>query len=88
MVSNIVVSPLVVVSPCQHVTHDPPKTCYRLVYHKKILTHIFEEGIENGIHKPLEFGMYIHKAKRHDQKFIMAFLSSKFCFWDICFILI
>jgi hypothetical protein len=37
MVWHIVVAPLVVVAPCQHVTHDPPKTCYRLVYHQKIL---------------------------------------------------
>jgi hypothetical protein len=42
MVWHIVVAPLVVVEPCQHVTHDPPKTCYRLVYHQKILTQIFE----------------------------------------------
>jgi hypothetical protein len=39
---HIVVSPLVVVAPCQHVTHDPPKNFYRLVYHKKVLTQIFE----------------------------------------------
>ena len=51
MVWHIVVTPLVVVAPCQHATHDPPKTCYRLVYHQKILTQIFE-GIENGIHQP------------------------------------
>ena len=35
MVWHIGVSHLVVVAPCQHVTHDPPKTCYRLVYHQK-----------------------------------------------------
>jgi hypothetical protein len=38
----MVVAPLVVVAPCQYVAHDPPKTCYRLVYHQKILTQIFE----------------------------------------------
>jgi len=42
MVWHIVVAPLVVVAPCQHVAHDPPKNCYRLVYHQKILTQIFE----------------------------------------------
>jgi hypothetical protein len=26
----------------QHVADDPPKTCYRLIYHQKILTQIFE----------------------------------------------
>jgi hypothetical protein len=42
MVWHTVVAPLVVVAPCQHVAHDPPKTCYRLVYHQKILTQIFK----------------------------------------------
>jgi hypothetical protein len=42
MVWHIVVAPLVVVEHCQHVTHDPPKTFYRLVYHQKILTKILE----------------------------------------------
>jgi len=42
MVWHIVVAPLVVVAPCQHVADDPPKTCYRLVYHQKILTQIFK----------------------------------------------
>jgi hypothetical protein len=86
MVWHIVVAPLVVVAPCQHVAHDPPKTCYRLVYHQKILTQILKEGIENGIHQPLECGRCICKAKRHDQKFIMAFMSSECCFWDIFFL--
>jgi hypothetical protein len=35
MVWHIVVAPLVVVAPFQHLAHDPPKNCYRLVYHKK-----------------------------------------------------
>jgi hypothetical protein len=26
------------------------------------------------------------KAQRHDQKFIMAFMSSECCFWDIFFL--
>ena len=42
MVWDIVVAPLVVVALCQHVADDPPKTCYRLVYHQKIITQIFE----------------------------------------------
>ena len=42
MVWHIVIAPLVVVAPYQHVAHDPPKTCYILVYHQKILTQIFE----------------------------------------------
>ena len=39
---DIVVAPLVVVAPCQHVAHDPPKTCYRLVYHQKITNTNFQ----------------------------------------------
>ena len=42
MVWHKVVDPLVVVAPFQHVANDPPKTCYMLVYHQKILTQIFE----------------------------------------------
>ena len=42
MVWHIVVAPLVVVAPFQHVIDDPPKTLYRLVYHQKILAQIFE----------------------------------------------
>ena len=40
-VLHIVVAPLVVLAPCQHVEHVLPKTCCRLVYHQKIPTQIF-----------------------------------------------
>ena len=32
---HIIVSPPIIVAPCQHVQHDPSKTCCRLVYHQK-----------------------------------------------------
>ena len=43
-----------VVAPCQHVQHDPSKSCCRLVYHQKILTQIPKEWFENGIHQTLK----------------------------------
>ena len=41
MLLHIIISPPIVVAPCQHAQHDPSKTCCRLVYHQKILTQIF-----------------------------------------------
>ena len=37
---HTILSPLVVVVPCQHVEHVIPKTCYILVYHQRIPTQI------------------------------------------------
>jgi hypothetical protein len=45
--------------------------------HRSESYHPQGEGLENGIHQPLECGRCICKAKRHDQKFIMTFMSSK-----------
>jgi hypothetical protein len=38
----------------QRVVHDLPKIYFRLVYHQKLLTQIFEEGFENRIHQDLK----------------------------------
>ena len=45
----------------------------------------FEIWFEQVVHKALKSGGAIRKTKRHDQKLIMAFMSSESSLWNVSF---